>query len=272
MRQGEYRALLDALLLKARHELGLPLDHVGLARQPSRTGTHASTKKNTSPRSGWSARAISRPATSRPPGPTIARSPKPSRWRSAIRDYRPIENDERLGAIIEVAFNHGVSPERGFELILEHYGTCPAITAFEQLPPHEEATRAACAGRLIRHLHRELTRTSAPRSPAGARCSRRREVPSPLLLEDRPWLFADEALPHRHLAPGGRGADVASGARPRRDGAGRRPDRVRPAPLAALGLRRTSAVREDLRGSRDLSESTPGPGRRARRSPTSGRN
>ena len=58
---------------------------------------------------------------------------------SAIRDYRPTENDERLGAVIEVAFNHGVSPERGFELIMEHYGTCPAITAFEQLPPHEAA-------------------------------------------------------------------------------------------------------------------------------------
>ena len=32
----------------------------------------------------------------------------------AILDYRPPENDERLGAIIEVAFNHGVSPRRGF--------------------------------------------------------------------------------------------------------------------------------------------------------------
>ncbi len=75
----------------------------------------------------------------------------------AIRDYRPAENDERLAAIIEVAFNHGVSPERGFELILENYGTCPAISAFEQLPPNDEGTRAACAARLIRHLHRELS-------------------------------------------------------------------------------------------------------------------
>ena len=32
-------------------------------------------------------------------------------------------------------------PRRGFELILEHYGTCSAITAFEQLPAQDEAVR-----------------------------------------------------------------------------------------------------------------------------------
>ncbi len=75
----------------------------------------------------------------------------------AIRDYEAANGDERLGAIIEVAFNHGVDPERGFELILAHYGTCPAITAFEQLPSHDNAIRAACAARLIRRVHDELS-------------------------------------------------------------------------------------------------------------------
>ena len=32
---------------------------------------------------------------------------------NAIRDFRPSENDERLGAVIEIAFNHGVSPAAG---------------------------------------------------------------------------------------------------------------------------------------------------------------
>ena len=111
----------------------------------------------------------------------------------AIRDYRPAENDERLGAIIEVAFNHGVSPERGFELIMEHYGTCPAITAFEQLPPNDEATRAACAGRLIRHLHRELAAQPPLRDRQPGPGRRRRGRPSPSWSKDRPWLFTDEA-------------------------------------------------------------------------------
>ena len=135
----------------------------------------------------------------------------------AIRDYRPAENDERLGAVIEVAFNHGVSPERGFELIMEHYGTCPAITAFEQLPPHEEATRTACAGRLIRHLHRELTANLRSEIASRGQVLPPEGSSIAALLEDRPWLFSRRRLPHRHLAPGGRGADVASGARPRRD-------------------------------------------------------
>jgi hypothetical protein len=81
----------------------------------------------------------------------------------AILAYRPAENDDRLGAIIEVAFNHGVSPRRGFELILDHYGTCSAITAFEQLPEHDESVRDECAERLISQLHRDLS-ANRPRS------------------------------------------------------------------------------------------------------------
>ena len=131
---------------------------------------------------------------------------------SAIRDYRPTESDERLGAIIEVAFNHGVSPERGFELILE---TLRHLSGDHGVRAVAAATRGDASrvrGRLIRRLHRDLPATSAPRSPAAARCSRRRERSIAALLEDRDWLFADESLPHRCLAPGGRGADVAAGA------------------------------------------------------------
>lgn len=60
----------------------------------------------------------------------------------AIDAYEPLENDERLGAIIEVALNYGVNPRRGLELILQNYGTCPAITAFDQIPPHDGKTKS----------------------------------------------------------------------------------------------------------------------------------
>ena len=81
--------------------------------------------------------------------------------------------------MIEVALNHGVNPRRGFELILENYGTCPAISAFEQLPPQDDAVRAACAERLVRHLHGELTANSAPRSSVEARSFRPKAPRSP---------------------------------------------------------------------------------------------
>jgi hypothetical protein len=111
----------------------------------------------------------------------------------AIAAYQPIENDERLGAVIEVALNYGVNPRRGLELILENYGTCPAITAFEQLPPHDQKTRSACAERLIEHLNSELT------ANLRAEIASRGQVVPPAgttiadLVADRPWLFSDDS-------------------------------------------------------------------------------
>ena len=152
---GENRALLDALLLQARLELGLPLVSSGsLAGIPEPSG--ASTRKNTSPPSGKLVDGISMPATSRQPGRIIESSPRPSRWRlplAAIDRTTTTKSWERSSRwpLTTVSV-----PSAGFELILEHYGTCPAISAFDQLAPHDQAVRSACAARLIRHLHREL--------------------------------------------------------------------------------------------------------------------
>jgi hypothetical protein len=191
-RAGEYRALLDALLLKARHELGLPLVAIGpLAELPEPARTQYEEKyvaairlvgsrhldKGDIPTAWAYYRAI---AESEP----VA---------EAIAAYVPAENDERLGAIIEVAFNHGVNPRRGFDLILKQYGTCPAISSFEQLPAHDPKVRAACAERLIEHLHGELT--SNLRAEIA---SRGQVVPPPgtriaELVAGRPWLFTDDS-------------------------------------------------------------------------------
>ena len=189
---GEYRALLDALLLKARHELGLPLLSLGpLAELAEPARTEYEDKYV----------AAIRLVGSR----YLAQGDIPTAWAyfraigesepvaQAIAAYTPSTNDEHLGAVIEVAFNHGVSPQRGFEMILAHYGTCPAITAFEQLPAHDEKTRTACAETLIRHLHRELTANLRAEisargpdvPPEGAKIAD--------LIAAQPSLFADEA-------------------------------------------------------------------------------
>lgn len=200
-RTGEYRALLDALLLKARHELGLPLLASGsLAdlEEPVRTQYEEKyiaairlvgsrhLEKDDIPTAWAYFRAI---AESEP----VAQ---------AIAGYRPSPDDERLGAVIEVAFNHGVSPRRGFEMILEHYGTCPAISAFEQLPAHDEKVRIVCAETLIRHLHGELT------ANLRAEIASRGQVVPPVgttiagLIAGCPWLFTDESyhIDISHLA------------------------------------------------------------------------
>jgi hypothetical protein len=198
---GQYRELLDALLLKARHELGLPLL------------TPAAAAEIPEPvRSQYEEQYV---AAIRLVGSKyLDQDDIPTAWAyfraigeaepvaQAIRSYQPGESDERLGTIIEIAFNHGVDPARGFQLILENYGTCPAISALEQLPPHEEATRIRCAERLIRRLHEDLTASvradiasrGQPLAPPGASIGE--------LIRGRPWLFADEGyhIDISHLA------------------------------------------------------------------------
>jgi hypothetical protein len=200
-RAGEYRALLDALLLKARHDLGLPWITSGsLAQLPEPQRGQYEEKYVAAIRLvGSKYLAAGDIPTAWAYYRAIAETEPVAR---AIGEYRPAENDERLGAVIEIAFNHGVSPERGFELILDHYGTCPAISAFEQLPAQDERARIACAARLIRHLHRDLSATL--RSEIASRGQVVPPVGSSIaeLLNGRPWLFADESyhIDISHLA------------------------------------------------------------------------
>jgi hypothetical protein len=197
---GAYRALLDALLLKTRFELGLPLvapNSLSDVAEPVR--------------SQYEERYVD--AIRKVGAKFLESGDIPAAWpyyraigefepiSKAIAAYVPAEGDERLGAVIEVAFNQGANPKKGYELILNHYGTCSAISAFEQLP-RDEATRAACADRLVRQLHEHLV------ANVRAEISYRGETPQPEastlaeLLSGRDWLFAEDAyhIDVSHLA------------------------------------------------------------------------
>lgn len=190
--RNESRALLDALLLKARHDLGLPLVHAGgLSELPEPA------------RSRYEDRYVE--AIRHVGGRLLAAGEVGAAWPyfRAIGEKGPIveaidafdpsaEPDERLGQVVDVAFNQGAHPARGFGLILDHYGACSAITAFEHLPA-DPAIRRECAGRLVRNLHAhlvaslrgEIARRGQPLPPEG--------TPIPGLLAGRAWLFADDA-------------------------------------------------------------------------------
>ncbi len=195
-----HRQLLDALLLKARHDLGLPLIQVGPLTElaePVRTQyeeryvaaiRHVGQKLLDGGDIGaaWPYfRAISE---SEP----VAQ---------AIESYVATEADERIGQIVEVAFNHGVAPRKGFELILKHYGTCSAISAYDALP-QDETIRIASASALVANLHEqlvlnlraEISRRGQPQPPTG--------TPIADLIAGREWLFDDDAyhLDVSHLA------------------------------------------------------------------------
>ncbi|APW59817.1 hypothetical protein [Paludisphaera borealis] len=188
----DYRLLLDALLLKARHELGLPLIQVGkYAELPEEQRTR------------FEDRYVE--ALRRVGSRFLDVDDIPTAWAyfRAIGETAPVaaaletsqapKDPEKLGPIIEVAFHQGANPRRGFELILEHYGACSAITSLEQLGPIDPAIRSACIERLIRHIHAQLAaniradvvQRGQPKSPEGA--------PIAQLIAGRDWLFSDES-------------------------------------------------------------------------------
>ncbi|MDG3002754.1 hypothetical protein [Paludisphaera mucosa] len=191
-RDGNYRLLLDALLLKARHELGLPLIQVGrYADLPE------------ADRLRFEERYVEalRHVGSR----FLAAGEIPTAWAyfQAIGEPGPVaealaalptpDDPDRIGPLIDVAFHQGANPTRGFEWILRSYGPCPAITALEQSGPADPAVRTACVERLIRHLHESLvdniradvTRRGQPQAAAGAGIAE--------LIAGRDWLFSDDA-------------------------------------------------------------------------------
>ena len=192
-RRGEYRALLDAMLLDARRELGLPL-----VAQGSLTDLPEPARSRFEDRYIEALRTIGRKL--------IAAGRIPEAWpyfrllgetepiREAIEAYQPPDNsdDPTLNQIIEIAFGQAAHPRKGFAMVLEHYGICAAITAFEQLPP-DLGHRADAAERLIRSLHEQLRanlRADIARTEDESSAPETASIPE--LLQGRDRLFADD--------------------------------------------------------------------------------
>ncbi len=152
--QQKYHELFEARLMLARHRLGLPL--VGGASidelpEPLRTQTEEAYLQ-----------------ACREVGTLLV---KEGRLRDAWMYLRPTgekeliaaaleqaePRDEEFDDLVELALHEGLAPARGFRLLLDHYGTCNAITTFEtlvgQLPP---AAQTLAAEQLIDHLYGEL--------------------------------------------------------------------------------------------------------------------
>ena len=63
-------------------------------------------------------------------------SPSGRRQDDGRRGWPITPEDDTLEEMIEVALHEGVRP-RGFQLVLENYGTCNAITTFEGTIPNQ---------------------------------------------------------------------------------------------------------------------------------------
>jgi hypothetical protein len=182
--EKQYARLFEIRLLRKRHELGLSLvDNGALEQIPAdkrpayeqafvdaaREAGNLYLAEGDIPRAWSYFRAIGEPA---PIAAAIERS----------------ESSPDPQTIIEIAFQEGVHPEKGFRLILEHYGLCRAISAFEQVP--RGRSRIESLHLLLRTLHAEVVENlrrvieqnegSAP--PAASIAD---------LIASRDWLFGE---------------------------------------------------------------------------------
>jgi hypothetical protein len=203
-RDKRYRGLFDARLMQKRFELGLPL-----LSTPRIADLPAELQQAYHEGSMQAAREVG--------DLILADRDIPQAWPyfRAIGDAGPIvqaletydvpepdtpESQEALGAAIQIAYQEGLHPRKGFELILKHYGLCRAITMFSEYPKPDG--RHESLRLLVRSLHDQLVDNlrcaisdvegSAPPAHSVA-----------ALIEGRDWLFENNAqyTDSSHIAP-----------------------------------------------------------------------
>lgn len=182
--------LFEALKLKIRHELGLPLRY-------SDTGDELSESKREQLELGLI-------DACREVGMMLMR-------RGHVRDawiyLRPVgdaatvlaeldrlePHEENVDEFIEVCLQEGLDLDRGFRLMLQHYGTCNSITTFESVMYGQPRARRQIGARLlVQHLYQELLEN------VRAHISREQDIEAPEnklleLIANRSWLFAEGA-------------------------------------------------------------------------------
>ena len=111
---------------------------------------------------------------------------------TARRELETMDVDEEsMDEFIDVALRQGVAPALGFAAVLEHYGTCNAITTYDQtLYNRPLADKQAAATLLVNHLHEELMAT-VKADIAQQKGSEPEETTLRELVSDRDWLFTE---------------------------------------------------------------------------------
>lgn len=111
--------------------------------------------------------------------------------KEAIAAYEPEDEDDSY-PVVELAWQQGLMPEKGFDIILDRHGICSAITMVSSVDLSQNPDlRSYCVKRLVRSLHEQLLE----RLKADVQ-GRNRTVPDGAdifqLLEGNDDLFSDD--------------------------------------------------------------------------------
>lgn len=195
----QYHELFEALKMRVRRELGLPLTYSDTPdnldddrRNRLEDGLIAACRevgmlllKAGKVREGW--------MYLRPVGDKKA----------VVAELQKIEaTQDNTDELVEVCLHEGVDVKRGFQLVLDHYGTCNAITNYESsVGRHARADQQTAAGLLVRHVHEELMK-SVVADIGRQEGTEPRERTLRELVADRDWLFGEYSyhIDTTHLA------------------------------------------------------------------------
>ena len=188
---GEFQSLFYALLMRRRVELGLSPFPLSPATELP-------------PDAHESYEDAIRQAARRVGTMLLARHDIPKAWAyfRIINEPGPVKDallahtpspDEDVYPLVEIAWQQGVMPEKGFDLILDRSGICSAITMVGSADLNANpALRDYCVKRLVRALHAQLAeRLAGDLTQRGVALGD--GVAIPQMLAEHPELMADDA-------------------------------------------------------------------------------
>ena len=180
--EGNHRVLFDTGIMRVRHRLGLPLIEAEAAPElasEQRPAYEAAFRE--------SARAAGELCLAR--GDIVSAWP----YFKAIGEHAPvaaaIDNmavADNVDRVIEIAFQEGVNPRKGFDLILEHHGICSAITWFGA--NRDSRSRQECLCLLVQALYPEIA-SALKRAVASVEGCEPQTGRVTDLIAGRDWLF-----------------------------------------------------------------------------------
>jgi len=199
VKEKKYHELFEALKMQVRHSIGLPLLY-------GESGDELEESQRTALEDGLI-------SACRQVGMGLLKEGRISEGymymrpvgdRQAVKEVLdPVEvGESNLDELVEVLLQEGVDVERGFQIVLDSYGTCNSITTYETVVSHKsKPEQRKVAKLLLDHVHAELFNNVksdiAHRSEAEPE-----ESTLEGLVANREWLFGEHAyhIDTTHLA------------------------------------------------------------------------